>query len=149
MTTHDLPPTAGYLRGEHLRIRAGLGPAGPAGGRGAGRRRGRPAPRGADALRARGLLREGAGERETVEALHRYVAATPARLLGVALTDAVGDVRAQNQPGTDTAVPELAAARWPTRTAGRCCSRTLAASERVRSLARSVGPADREASTFG
>ena len=33
-------------------------------------------------------------------ALHRYLALTPARLLCVALTDAVGDRRTQNQPGT-------------------------------------------------
>jgi 4-alpha-glucanotransferase len=37
---------------------------------------------------------------ETVLALHRYLALTPARLLCVALTDAVGDRRTQNQPGT-------------------------------------------------
>ena len=104
VTTHDLPPTAGYLRGEHLRIRAGLGllvrPEDEERARDEADR-----AAWADALRARGLLREGADERETVEALHRYVAATPARLLGVALTDAVGDVRAQNQPGTDRQYP--------------------------------------------
>ena len=33
-------------------------------------------------------------------ALHRYLALTPARMLSVALTDAVGDRRTQNQPGT-------------------------------------------------
>ena len=32
--------------------------------------------------------------------MHRYLALTPARLLSVALTDAVGDRRTQNQPGT-------------------------------------------------
>ena len=40
-----------------------------------------------------------------VVALHRLLAATPSRLLGVALTDAVGDRRAINQPGTDTEYP--------------------------------------------
>ncbi len=33
-------------------------------------------------------------------ALHRYLTWTPSRLLGVSLTDAVGDRRGQNQPGT-------------------------------------------------
>jgi 4-alpha-glucanotransferase len=136
VTTHDLPPTAGYLRGEHLRIRADLGllvrPEDE-------ERAQDEADRAAwqAALRARGLLREGADERETVEALHRYVAATPARLLGVALTDAVGDVRAQNQPGTDRQYPN-----WLLPLAdgdGRpVLLEELAGSERVRSLARSV-----------
>ena len=40
-----------------------------------------------------------------VVALHRILAASPARLLGVALPDLVGDVRAQNQPGTDQEYP--------------------------------------------
>ena len=35
-----------------------------------------------------------------MQALHRYLTWTPARLLCVALTDAVGDRRGQNQPGT-------------------------------------------------
>ena len=40
-----------------------------------------------------------------VEALHRYLTWTPCRLLGVALADAVGDRRAQNQPGTSDEYP--------------------------------------------
>ena len=43
---------------------------------------------------------EDADEEETVQALHRYLTLTPSRLLCVALTDAVGDRKAQNQPGT-------------------------------------------------
>ena len=35
-----------------------------------------------------------------VRALHGYLTLTPARLLCVALTDAIGDRRTQNQPGT-------------------------------------------------
>ena len=35
-----------------------------------------------------------------MQALHRYLTWTPARLLVVSLTDAVGDRRTQNQPGT-------------------------------------------------
>ncbi len=38
-------------------------------------------------------------------ALHRYLTLTPARLRCVALTDAVGDRRTQNQPGTTDEYP--------------------------------------------
>ena len=37
---------------------------------------------------------------EQVLAMHRWVVASPARVLNAALTDAVGDHRTQNQPGT-------------------------------------------------
>jgi len=138
VTTHDLPPTAGYLRGEHLRIRSELGlltrPLAEEAAADAAEQ---------DALlgsvRERGLLRAGAGSRETVEALHRLVAATPARLVGVALTDAVGDLRAQNQPGTSREYPNW---RLPLTDAdGRpVLLEDVATAERVRSLARAVAP---------
>jgi 4-alpha-glucanotransferase len=35
-----------------------------------------------------------------VRALYEYLGRTPSRLLALALPDAVGDVRTQNQPGT-------------------------------------------------
>jgi 4-alpha-glucanotransferase len=57
------------------------------------------------ALRQRGLVGEDPSEREVVEALHRYVLRTPSVLVGVSLADAVGERRAQNQPGTDTEYP--------------------------------------------
>ena len=136
VTTHDLPPTAGYLQGEHLRIRAELGLFT------------RPVDeeRASDAadqeawltvLRERGLLADGAGLRATVEALHRYLAATPARLLGVALPDAIGDVRAQNQPGTSNEYPNW---RVPLTDAdGRSVLlEDLVDSEQLRSLAGTV-----------
>jgi 4-alpha-glucanotransferase len=53
-----------------------------------------------DNLLRRGALREHADVEETVLALHRYLTWTPSRVLGVALTDAVGDRQVQNQPGT-------------------------------------------------
>ena len=53
-----------------------------------------------DNLRRRWALAPDADEEETVQALYRYLTWTPCRLLGVALTDAVGDRRIQNQPGT-------------------------------------------------
>jgi len=104
VTTHDLPPTAGYLAGEHVALRERLGlltePAPVVRARAAAER---------DAvlrtLRDRGLIAEGASERAIVEAMHRYILDTPSVLIGVSLADAVGERRAQNQPGTDTEYP--------------------------------------------
>jgi 4-alpha-glucanotransferase len=125
VTTHDLPPTAGYLTGEHVELRAELGllerpvdderatdeaeriawlaaladaglldpgvppavalPAEP----------GSVAPR-RDNFRTRVEPHVG----DIVEALHAYLASTPARLIGIYLPDVVGDRRPVNQPGT-------------------------------------------------
>ena len=110
VTVHDLPPTAGYLRDEHVRIRAELGLL-----------TGDPHEEYASAKAAREawarLLRESGwlgfdvnletdeGLDEFVVALHRALAASPARMLGIGLPDYVGDRRAQNQPGTDQEYP--------------------------------------------
>lgn len=40
-----------------------------------------------------------------VEALYAFTALTPSSLLGVALVDAVGETRTQNQPGTSQEYP--------------------------------------------
>ncbi|WP_203799302.1 4-alpha-glucanotransferase [Mycobacterium heckeshornense] len=104
VTTHDLPPTAGYLSGEHVRLRESLGLLT------------RPVQEELEAnrkelaawtaeLRRVGLLGDDAAVAETVVALHRYLGRTPSRLLGLALTDAVGDRRTQNQPGTTDEYP--------------------------------------------
>ena len=116
VTTHDLPPTAGYLEGEHVRLRHELGLLATSyDDELAGHRRTLEAWTGA--LAAAGLLADehadadtgytmGAGDVDgIVEALHRYLAMTPARLLAISLADAVGDRRAQNQPGTDQEYP--------------------------------------------
>ena len=99
VTTHDLPPTAGYLAGDHVRLRHELGlltrslddelAADHA-----------EQTAWLDHLRMRGLLTEDADEAATVIALHRALSATPSRLRCLALTDAVGERRTQNQPGT-------------------------------------------------
>ena len=53
----------------------------------------------------------------TVEALYAFTTLTPSSLLGVALVDAVGETRTQNQPGTSTQYPNwripLAGPRGP------------------------------------
>jgi 4-alpha-glucanotransferase len=104
VTTHDLPPTAGYLAGDHVRLRDRLGILTRSLGE---ELKIDEADRQAwlDSLRRRGVLREHADVEETVQALHRYLTHTPSRLLGVALTDAVGDRQAQNQPGTIDVYP--------------------------------------------
>ena len=104
VTTHDLPPTAGYLAAEHIRLRDSLGLLT------------RPLAEEVEAdaadrdawlaeVRSRGLLGAQASTEETVRALHEYLTLTPARLLNIALTDAVGDRRTQNQPGTTDEYP--------------------------------------------
>jgi 4-alpha-glucanotransferase len=125
VTTHDLPPTAGYLTGEHVELRAELGLL----------ERPVDEERATDeaeriawlrALEDAGLLAAGvpsavalpaepgsvAPRRDNfrtrvephvsdiVEALHAYLASTPARLIGIYLPDVVGDRRPVNQPGT-------------------------------------------------
>ncbi|MEU9173194.1 4-alpha-glucanotransferase [Streptomyces sp. NPDC048420] len=104
-TTHDLPPTASRLTGEHVALRDGLGLLA------------RPleeerAEASADAgewleLLARlGLLRGTGGgadpssEEAQIQAVHRFLLHTPSRMVGVWLPDTVGDRRPQNLPGT-------------------------------------------------
>ncbi|MBI9115058.1 4-alpha-glucanotransferase [Sanguibacter suaedae] len=104
VTTHDLPPSAGYLAGEHVEIRERLGlltePVHTV-RQAAKEERDQMVA----ALSDLGLVGIEPSERELVEALHRYVRMTPAVLLGVSLADAVGERRAQNQPGTDQEYP--------------------------------------------
>ena len=112
VTTHDLPPTAGYLAGDHVRLRSELGllerdlDAELA-----------EAEQERDAVlqlaRDRGLLppadpddtEQDVADPQTVEALHRLIAASPSALLAVSLVDAVGERRSQNQPGTTDEYP--------------------------------------------
>lgn len=104
VTTHDLPPTAGYLAGEHVDLRNKLGlltePIEVVRNEANLERE-----QTVHALQARGFVGDQPTERELVEGLHKYIKATPSLLLGVALTDAVGERRTQNQPGTDQEYP--------------------------------------------
>jgi 4-alpha-glucanotransferase len=104
VTTHDLPPTAGYLAGEHVDLRHRLGlltePLEKVRSDARVER-----DRMVAVMRERGLISDGSSEREVIEALHRLVLASPSVLVGVSLADAVGERRAQNQPGTDQEYP--------------------------------------------
>ncbi|HZQ33385.1 MAG TPA: 4-alpha-glucanotransferase [Mycobacterium sp.] len=104
VTTHDLPPTAGYLAGDHVRLRDRLGLL----------TRSFDDELAADRteqqawlaeLRRVGLLGRDPDVDDTVLALHRYLGRTPSKLLSLSLTDAVGDRRTQNQPGTTDEYP--------------------------------------------
>ncbi|PEG38123.1 4-alpha-glucanotransferase [Mycolicibacterium agri] len=104
VTTHDLPPTAGYLAGEHVRLREQLGLlTRPVADELADDRAQQAAW--LDELRRVGLLGEHPTVDEIVLALYRYLGRTPSRLLCLALVDAVGDLRTQNQPGTSDEYP--------------------------------------------
>jgi len=136
VTTHDLPPTAGYLAGVHIDVRDKLGLL----TRDVEEERAVDEADRAqvlDLLSARGLLRVGASETEIVEALHRFLTWTPARLVGVALPDATGDRRAINQPGTDEEYPNW---RLPLADgdANPVLLEDLVRSRRARALARAV-----------
>jgi len=141
VTVHDLPPTAGYLRQEHVALREHLGlltrPVQEERARDAAEQE-----RILGLLRERGLLAEDAGEQEVVEALHRYLALSPSLMVGVALADGVGDRRTQNQPGTSLEYPNW---RMPlTGPDGEVVLLDdLAANPRVRSLAAVVDEAVR------
>ncbi|MFS8197186.1 4-alpha-glucanotransferase [Streptomyces sp. CWNU-52B] len=104
-TTHDLPPTASRLTGDHVELRDRLGLL----TRPVGEERAEAAADVGEwlALLARlGLLQGAAGgvseqsEEAEIQAVHRFLLSTPARLVGVWLPDAVGDRRPQNLPGT-------------------------------------------------
>ncbi|MFD8214856.1 4-alpha-glucanotransferase [Streptomyces sp. NPDC059697] len=104
-TTHDLPPTASRLTGDHVELRDRLGLL-------TGSLEDERTAAAADtgewlALLARLGLLHGAGdagsavsEEAEIQAVHRFLLRTPARMIGVWLPDTVGDRRPQNLPGT-------------------------------------------------
>ncbi|MES5821056.1 4-alpha-glucanotransferase [Streptomyces sp. RG80] len=104
-TTHDLPSTAARLTGEHVELRYRLGLLTR---KLAEERAEAAADTGEwlELLARLGLLHGTGGghgtstEEAEVQAVHRFLLRTPARLVGVWLPDAVGDRRPQNLPGT-------------------------------------------------
>lgn len=104
VTVHDLPPTLGYLAGDHVELRSELNlltresehewaahAEEIAGWRAA--------------LERNSLIRSTASDREVVAALHRYITWSPSKLLSVSLPDLVGQRATQNQPGTTDEYP--------------------------------------------
>ena len=105
VTTHDLPPTLGYLEGVHTQLRNRLGllvedldqvlEADRV-------ERERMVSR----LKEGGFIHnEEPSEEELVMGFHAYLAASPALLLAVSLVDAVGEKAPQNLPGTSDQYP--------------------------------------------
>ncbi|WP_062204559.1 4-alpha-glucanotransferase [Streptomyces sp. NBRC 109706] len=140
VTTHDLPATAGRFDGSDVRLRRRLGLLTEPD----------RAVAEADAevrdwtatFRRMGLLGDGPAEEEAAEeewiaAAYRFLALTPARLVGVWLPDGLGDRRPQNVPGTWRQYPNW---RLPVADAGGrpIPLEELTASERLARLVASV-----------
>ena len=105
VNTHDMPPVAGYLTGEDLRIREALdlldssredAEANQERVFGAVRRA---------MIEYAGLAEDERDMGEIISALYRYVAATPAQLVVLTLADAVQGQLTENQPGTEFEYP--------------------------------------------
>jgi len=103
VTTHDLPTALGWLRAEHVRVRAELGLLDdPAGEEKAWQRERQEI---VELLHGAGLVGPDPSDEELVEALHLAVAATPSRIVLVAPGDVIGDLRQPNVPGTTDEYP--------------------------------------------
>ncbi len=98
-TVHDIPPTAGFIEGEHIRLRTALGLLTEAVDD-VNAKHQRLVKGWLSIARGKGLLPKRASLEEQVKALNALVLGSPSVLRGVALTDIVGERRAQNQPGT-------------------------------------------------
>ena len=104
VTTHDLPPTAGYLALEHVEVRERLGLL----TRSAEEERAAEARSIAhvrQALIDRGVLGADSDDADMIAAMHAWLAQSPSRLLAYSLADLVGDRHAVNQPGTNREYP--------------------------------------------
>ncbi|MFF4499937.1 4-alpha-glucanotransferase [Streptomyces sp. NPDC001401] len=104
-TTHDLPPTAARLTGEHVELRDRLGLL----TRPLEEERAEAANDTGEwlgLLTRLGLLHgtggaHGVSEEEAeIQAVHRFLLRTPSRMIGIWLPDTIGDRRPQNLPGT-------------------------------------------------
>jgi 4-alpha-glucanotransferase len=98
ISTHDLPTAVGFLRGEHVRVRAALGLLNDEAAEWTQARTQRAELVGL--LRAEGLLRDGETEDDIVVAMHALLARTPCQLLLASPYDVLGEVRQPNLPGT-------------------------------------------------
>ncbi|WP_407078293.1 4-alpha-glucanotransferase [Streptomyces sp. NPDC005435] len=137
-TTHDLPPTASRLTGEHVDLRDRLGLL----TRPAADERAEAVADTAEWLALLGSLGlldspaagpPGTDEAAEIEGFHRFLLRTPARMIGVWLPDGIGDRRPQNLPGTWDEYPNW---RLPVSDAAGApvALETLTASPRLRAL---------------
>jgi 4-alpha-glucanotransferase len=103
ISTHDLPTASGFLRGEHVRVRAELGLLDDPAGEKARAEADRQELVGL--LRAEGLV-EGSpdgtdpGEDELVVAMHALLGRAASRLVLISPYDVIGETRQPNLPGT-------------------------------------------------
>ena len=99
ISTHDLPTAPGFLRGEHVRVRAELGLLDDPGAE-----RAKAAAERAELVALlvdRGLLASAeAEEDEIVVAMHALLASAPCRLVLASFYDVLGETRQPNLPGT-------------------------------------------------
>lgn len=99
LSTHDLPTAAGFLRGDHVRVRAELGLLNdvPAEQRTAEKERAEWLA----LLRSEGLLDgDEPDESAIIVAMHRFLASTPSRLKLISPYDVLAEPRQPNLPGT-------------------------------------------------
>ncbi len=107
---HDMPPAAGYLEYEHVRVREELGLLGE------DSRAFEASAKSEHRAMLQMLVDNGYLDvdvmnneegrwQEIVEALYRALKSSPCKLQAVSFVDAVGERRTQNQPGTDNEYP--------------------------------------------
>ncbi|UXA07166.1 4-alpha-glucanotransferase [Mycobacterium sp. SMC-2] len=99
LSTHDLPTAAGFLRGEHVRVRADLGLLDDVPGEQSVADKERA--EWLQLLRSEGLLTDpDPDEAAVITAMHRFLAATPSRLKLISPYDVLAEPRQPNLPGT-------------------------------------------------
>jgi len=103
LSTHDLPTAAGFLRGEHVRVRAELGLLDDVPAEQAAAEKERAewlALLRAEKLLAAQDIGPEPDDAAIIAAMHRLLAATPSRLKLIAPYDVIGEARQPNLPGT-------------------------------------------------
>ena len=110
VTTHDMPPTAGYLAFEHVKLREQLHLLTDSVETFLENAQAERDAMMKMLLEGGWISKEAAEDvedhvQEIVEAMHAIMRTSPSLLLQVALVDAVGERRSQNQPGTSTEYP--------------------------------------------
>lgn len=106
VTVHDLPPTAQYLDGSHLRLWDELALLDRPFAQALSSHE-REIEVWVNVLRQEGLLSpvDAPTPTQITVAMHRLLSRAPSRLLCLSLVDGVGDLNTQNQPGTDQEYP--------------------------------------------